>query len=101
MVTLLRKFIGDPSEKAVDKIGQAVAPAINALENRMQGRSDVQLLDMTGQFRDRLAGAKHWTTCSRKPLPLCGKWPAATWGSAIMTCSLSAAWCCTGARLPK
>ena len=54
MVTLLRKFIGDPSEKAVDKIGQAVAPAINALENRMQGRPDVQLLDMTGQFRDRL-----------------------------------------------
>ena len=55
MVTLLRKFIGDPSEKAVDKIGQAVVPAINALENRMQGLTDVQLLDMTGQFRDRLA----------------------------------------------
>ncbi len=54
MVTLLRKFIGDPNEKAVGKIAQTIPPAINALEGKMQGQSDAQLSAMTDQFRDRL-----------------------------------------------
>ena len=54
MVTLLRKFIGDPSEKAVDKISQDLVPAINALEGELQSRSDAQLRELTEQFRHRL-----------------------------------------------
>ena len=55
MVTLLRKIIGDPSEKAVDKIAQTLVPEINDLEPQMQSRSDEQLTGLTQQFRDRIA----------------------------------------------
>ena len=55
MVTLLKKIIGDPGEKAIDKIAQTLVPEINALESPMQARSDEQLYDLTRQFRDRLA----------------------------------------------
>ena len=55
MVTLLRKIIGDPGEKAIDKIAQTVVPEINDLEPEMQARSDEQLGELTQQFRDRLA----------------------------------------------
>ena len=55
MVTLLRKFIGDPGEKAVDKIGQSLVPKINALEPGLQGLSDDQLRGQTERFRERLA----------------------------------------------
>ena len=55
MVTLLRKIIGDPGEKAVEKIAQTVVPQINDLESAMQDRSDEQLGELTQQFRDRLA----------------------------------------------
>ena len=55
MVTLLRKFIGDPGEKAVDKIGQSLVPKINALESGLQGLSDDQLRGQTARFRERLA----------------------------------------------
>ena len=55
MVTLLRKFIGDPGEKAVDKIGQSLVPKINALEPGLQNLSDDQLRGQTERFRERLA----------------------------------------------
>ena len=55
MVTLLRKFIGDPSEKAVDKIERDLVPIINALEADLLGLSDDELRDKTDQFRERLA----------------------------------------------
>ncbi|MYC29854.1 MAG: preprotein translocase subunit SecA [Chloroflexi bacterium] len=58
MVTLLRKIIGDPGEKAIDKIAQTVVPEINNLEPEMQARSDEQLGELTQQFRDRLAGGE-------------------------------------------
>ena len=54
MVTLLKKIIGDPGEKAIDKIAQTLVPDINALEGQMQARSDDELLELTQQFRDRL-----------------------------------------------
>ena len=52
MVTLLRKIIGDPGEKAIDRIAQSLVPDINSLEGRMQARSDEELSDLTQQFRD-------------------------------------------------
>ena len=54
MVTLLRKFIGDPSEKAVDKIERDLVPIINALEANLLGLSDDELRDKTDQLRERL-----------------------------------------------
>ena len=54
MVTLLRKIIGDPGEKAIDKIAETLVPHINDLEPDMQARSDEELLGMTAQFRNRL-----------------------------------------------
>ncbi len=55
MVTLLRKIIGDPGEKAIEKLSQTVVPRINGLESRMQALTDEQIYDLTRQFRDRLA----------------------------------------------
>ena len=55
MVTLLRKFIGDPGEKAVDKIGQSLVPKINALESGLQGLSDDQLRGQNRAVPERLA----------------------------------------------
>ena len=54
MVTLLRKIIGDPGEKAIDKIAENMVPHINDLEPQMRARSDEELLEMTVQFRGRL-----------------------------------------------
>ena len=102
MVTLLRKIIGDPGEKAIEKIAQTLVPDINSLEGQMQGRSDEELFDLTRQFRDRLArGEALDEPAALRPSPQCGRWPAATWASAITTYSLSGALCCTGARSPK
>ena len=58
MVTLLRKFIGDPGEKAVEKIRQQVVPQINALEPAMQALSDGELARQTAKFRERLAAGE-------------------------------------------
>ena len=58
MVTLLRKFIGDPGEKAVAKIRQQVAPQINALEPAMQALSLEELAGQTVKFRERLAAGE-------------------------------------------
>ncbi len=58
MVTLLRKFIGDPAEKAVGKIRQQVVPEINAWEPEMQALSDTQLAGQTARFRERLAAGE-------------------------------------------
>ena len=58
MVTLLRKFIGDPGEKAVEKIRQQVAPQINALEPEMRKLSDKKLTGQTAKFRERLAAGE-------------------------------------------
>ena len=58
MVTLLRKFIGDPGEKAVEKIRQQVVPQINALEPEMQALSDEELAGQTERFRERLAAGE-------------------------------------------
>ena len=58
MVTLLRKFIGDPGEKAVEKIRQQVVPQINALEPEMQALSDGELAGQTERFRERLAAGE-------------------------------------------
>ena len=54
MVTLLRKIIGDPGEKAIDKIAQTLVPDINGLEDQMQARSDEELEGLTQNFKDRL-----------------------------------------------
>ena len=58
MVTLLRKFIGDPAERAVGKIRQQVVPEINAWEPEMQALSDTQLAGQTARFRERLAAGE-------------------------------------------
>ena len=54
MVTLLKKIIGDPGERAVDKIAQTLVPQINAFEPRMQARSDEDFYGLTQAFRERL-----------------------------------------------
>ena len=54
MVTLLRKIIGDPGEKAIDKIAQTLVPDINGLEDQMQARSDEELEGLTQNFKNRL-----------------------------------------------
>ena len=58
MVTLLRKFIGDPGEKAVAKIRQQVVPQINALEPAMQALSFDELKGQTERFCERLASGE-------------------------------------------
>ena len=59
MVTLLRKIIGDPGEKAIDKIAQTLVPDINDLEGRMQDLSDEKLSSLTARFRDRISQNIH------------------------------------------
>ena len=54
MVTLLRKIIGDPGEKAIDKLAQTLVPQVNDLEPGMQTRSDEELYGLTQEFRHRL-----------------------------------------------
>ena len=54
MVSLLRKIVGDSSEKAAEKILPLVRE-INALEAEVQGLSDSQLRDKTEEFRSRLS----------------------------------------------
>ena len=58
MVTLLRKFIGDPAERAVEKIRQQVVPLINAREGEMQSLSDEQLTRQTDRLRERQAAGE-------------------------------------------
>ncbi|MBM3942491.1 MAG: preprotein translocase subunit SecA [SAR202 cluster bacterium] len=55
MVSLLKKFIGDASERAVDKIRQQLAPQINALEAGLKQLSDAQLQAKTGELKAHLA----------------------------------------------
>ena len=54
MVSLLRKFVRDPAEKAVDKIIHDVVPRINALEDGLRQLDDDQLRAKTDEFRGRL-----------------------------------------------
>ena len=53
MVSLLRKIVGDSSEKAADRILPIVGK-INDLEEATQRLSDSQLRDKTAEFRARL-----------------------------------------------
>ena len=53
MVSLLRKIVGDSSEKAAEKILPIVSK-INDLEEATQRLSDPQLRDKTAEFRARL-----------------------------------------------
>ena len=54
MVSFLRKLVGDPGEKIIDKI-RPIVPRINAVEGTMQQLSDQQLRDKTEEFKGRLA----------------------------------------------
>ena len=53
MVSLLRKFVGDSSEKAAEK-ARPVVQKINALESQVRELDDNQMRDKTDQFRARL-----------------------------------------------
>ena len=53
MVSLLRKVMGDSSEKAAERILPIVSK-INDMEEATQRLSDSQLRDKTGEFRARL-----------------------------------------------
>jgi len=53
MVSLLRKIVGDSSEKAAERILPIVSK-INDLEEATQRLSDPQMLDKTAEFRARL-----------------------------------------------
>ena len=53
MVSLLRKFVGDGSEKAAEK-GRPEVQKINALENQVQQLTDEQMRAKTGEFKSRL-----------------------------------------------
>ena len=53
MVSLLRKIVGDSSEKAAERILPIVS-RINDLEEATRGLSDSQLRDKTAEFRARL-----------------------------------------------
>ncbi len=55
MVSLLRKIIGDPGERAVGKIGQTIVPQVNALEDGLKQLTDAQLRAKTDDFKARLA----------------------------------------------
>jgi preprotein translocase subunit SecA len=54
MVSLLRKIVGDSSEKAAEKI-RPIVRQINELESQVQQLSDDQLRAKTEEFKDRLA----------------------------------------------
>jgi preprotein translocase subunit SecA len=54
MVSLLRKIVGDSSERAAEKI-RPIVRQINELESQVQQLSDDQLRAKTGEFKDRLA----------------------------------------------
>ena len=53
MVSLLRKFVGDGSEKAAEK-GRPNVQKINALESQVQRLTDEQLRAKTDEFKSRL-----------------------------------------------
>ena len=53
MVSLLKKIVGDSSEKAAEKI-RPIVDRINALEGEIQQLSDAQLHGKTEEFRSRL-----------------------------------------------
>ena len=55
MVSLLRKIIGDPGEKAVEKIRHSIVPQVNALEDGLKQLTDAQLRAKTDDFKARLA----------------------------------------------
>ena len=54
MVSVLQKVLGDPNEKALKKL-TPVARGITELEPDFQKMTDEELLDMTAEFRTRLA----------------------------------------------
>ena len=54
MVSLLRKIVGDSSERAAEKILPLVRE-VNALEAEVQSLADSQLRDKTEEFRSRLS----------------------------------------------
>ncbi len=54
MVTLLRKIIGDPGEKAIDKLEQTLVPQVNDLEPGMRALTDDELYGLTDEFRSRV-----------------------------------------------
>ena len=54
MVSVLQKVLGDPNEKALKKL-TPIARGITELEPDFQKMTDEELLDMTAEFRTRLA----------------------------------------------
>ena len=54
MVSVLQKVLGDPNEKALKKL-TPIARDITELEPDFQKMTDEELLDMTAEFRTRLA----------------------------------------------
>ena len=54
MVSLLRKIVGDSSEKAAEK-GRPIVEKINALERQVRDLEDDQIRAKTDEFRARLA----------------------------------------------
>ena len=53
MVSLLRKMIGDSSEKTAEKL-IPIVNKINNLEDEIRGLADTELFAKTQQFKDRL-----------------------------------------------
>jgi len=56
MLGIFKKLLGDPSQRAIDKI-QPIVDEVNALEPAMQARSDEELRALTRQFQERIQSA--------------------------------------------
>ena len=94
------KIFGSSNDRRL-KTYNARVPAINTLEPRFAALSDDELRGKTVEFRQRLAnGESLENLCRKRSLPS-AKAQSARLANVTSTSSLSAAWCCTKARLPK
>ena len=53
MLKLLQSFLGDPSERIVKQLGEALVPQVNALEGEFEGLPEAALRGKLDELRSR------------------------------------------------
>jgi preprotein translocase subunit SecA len=83
--SLLTRVFGSRNERQLRQLNRIVAK-INALEPEIEKLSD-DSFRQDAEFKQRIAAAKRWTRCCRKPSRSAAKPAAACWACATTTCS--------------
>ena len=58
MLKLLQSFLGDPSERIVKQLGEALVPQVNALEGEFEGLPEAALRGKLDELRSRAQGGE-------------------------------------------